>query len=69
MQCTYCGATRLIQTDAGYKCRNAECEGSKTLIQAGVVCEACDEPMEFKGLNSWGEPSYKCMACGTTVKL
>jgi hypothetical protein len=69
MQCTHCGNTRLIQTEGGYKCRNTNCEGFKTPMQPGVMCEDCNEPMEFKGLNSWGEPSYRCSACGVTVKL
>lgn len=69
MQCQYCGGTKLIKTEAGYRCRNGQCQGATQLMQAAVNCEDCGEEMEFKGLNSWGEPSYRCQSCGTTVKL
>jgi hypothetical protein len=68
MKCDYCQSTRVIQTGEGYRCRNPQCEGSKVEMKAGVLCD-CGEKMDFKGLNSYGEPSYKCTACGNTVKL
>lgn len=36
--------------------------------EEGVVCK-CGQKMVYKGMNSWGEPSYGCQACGATVKL
>ncbi|MBY0403785.1 MAG: hypothetical protein K2X66_07780 [Cyanobacteria bacterium] len=69
MKCDYCQSTKVIKTGDGYKCRDSQCEGSKLEMKAGVVCEQCGDKMEFRGLNSYGEPSYKCTSCGISVKL
>jgi hypothetical protein len=68
MKCNFCNATRLIKTEEGYRCMNPQCEGSKTVMSAGVLC-ACGEPMDYRGLDSYGTPSYKCVSCGVTQKL
>jgi transposase-like protein len=67
--CIYCGGTRVIKTSDGIKCRDAQCEGSKTVMQPTLVCDLCGEAMTYLGLNSWGEPNYKCQDCGATAKL
>jgi hypothetical protein len=67
--CTFCGNTRVLKTEDGIKCRNPQCEGSKTVMPLGVLCEDCEVPMAYVGLNSWGEPNYKCPECGVNVKL
>jgi hypothetical protein len=69
VSCLVCGGTRVIKTEAGIRCRDAACEGSKAVINPGVVCERCDEKMEYYGLNSWGEPNYRCPECGYSAKL
>jgi hypothetical protein len=67
--CTYCGSERVISTSDGYKCRTPSCAGAKTVMHAGVLCDGCQTPMDYKGLNAWGEPSYRCPQCGQSVKL
>ncbi len=69
MQCSFCGSERVIQTESGYRCRNAGCEGFKVTMQSAILCDDCQETMEYRGLNSWGEPSYKCTECGMIKKL
>jgi hypothetical protein len=67
--CTYCGSTRVIKSEAGIKCRDGSCEGSRTVMQPGIPCTQCGEKMEYRGLNSWGEPNYKCGDCGYVTTL
>jgi hypothetical protein len=67
--CTFCGGTRVIKTSDGIKCRDNQCEGSKTAMQPALQCDQCEEPMQYMGLNSWGEPNYKCPSCGVISKL
>lgn len=67
-RCSVCNGRTMLSPE-GAKCLNSQCEGSKAPQQKeGVLCR-CGEPMHYKGLNSWGEPNYACMACGSTAKL
>lgn len=68
MKCEYCQSERVIQTEGGYRCRNGACEGSKAVMKAGILCK-CGEPLDYRGLDSYGTPSYKCTSCGETLKL
>jgi len=67
--CMVCGGSRVIKTAEGIKCRDSACSGSKALQPVALSCEICDEPMTYQGLNSWGEPNYRCPQCGTLAKL
>ena len=67
--CTFCGGSRVIRTADGIKCRDGQCEGSRTVMQPALACDLCGEPVTYQGLNSWGEPNYKCQDCGNTIKL
>jgi hypothetical protein len=68
--CVHCGGKQLIPVgDGGYKCRVTSCIGFKTPMSPGVVCQDCGAPMDYRGLNSWGAPDYKCTACGLVVTL
>lgn len=69
MKCDFCGSTSVIKTSDGFRCRKPDCEGATQVMREGVPCKVCDEKMEYWGLNSWGEPSYKCDNCNTVVKL
>ncbi len=68
-KCPVCNG-RVVITATGTKCMNSSCEGAKEAQPEdnSVKCR-CGEPMHYKGLNSWGEPNYVCMACGSTTKL
>jgi formamidopyrimidine-DNA glycosylase len=47
----------------------SSCEGAKEVMQDGVPCEDCGEPMDYKDLDSYGRPKYFCQDCGITVTL
>lgn len=69
MKCDFCGSTRVIQTGEGFRCRNPQCEGAQKMMQPGVQCNECGEKMDYRGLDSYGTPSYKCTGCGVVTKL
>lgn len=66
-RCHVCNG-RTIKTETGHKCMNAQCEGADESKRQGIRCK-CGEPMEYGGLNSYGEPNYYCTSCGSKVKL
>jgi hypothetical protein len=73
-RCVVCNG-RTIKTETGRKCAVATCEGADEARQAGgeghqkqILCR-CGEEMAYRGLTSYGEPRYVCMACGATTKL
>jgi hypothetical protein len=67
-KCVLCSG-RMIKSVEGRRCMNSACEGSKIVVQEGLMCEDCDEAMSYTGLNSWGEPNYSCIHCGSIAKL
>ncbi len=67
-RCPVCSG-RLVMKPEGKLCMKSSCEGSKPRDQEeGVLCK-CGQPMNYKGMDSWGQPSYACSACGATTKL
>lgn len=73
MKCETCGARIIATADGGQRCMNPGCASHQAKSEAAnekeVMCKACDEPMIFKGLNTYGEPDYQCPTCGHHVKL
>lgn len=69
-RCSICNG-RVILAPEGPRCMNPRCEGAKGLQKdaEGVSCQKCGEQMHYRGMDSWGQPSYACSACGTNVKL
>jgi hypothetical protein len=67
--CPVCNG-RTIKASTGVRCMKSDCEGNAKLSELeGIMCEECLTEMDFKGLNSWGEPNYTCPACHCIVKL
>lgn len=68
-RCHLCNG-RIIHAPEGIRCMNPRCEGSKGIqaVGGGVTC-SCGEPMQYTGLNLYGEPNYSCPACGVKQKL
>jgi len=65
-RCAVCNG-RTIQVEDSYKCMNSDCEGSVMAEKPeGMVCRRCSEIMSYQGEDSWGQPNYTCIHCGTT---
>lgn len=68
-RCPVCNG-RTIQSDSGYRCMNSRCKGAaKTTPGEGLLCNNCNEPMQYTHSNAYGEMTYVCALCGQTNKL
>jgi tRNA(Ile2) C34 agmatinyltransferase TiaS len=68
-RCPVCNG-RTILAEAGYKCMNSSCEGSRLEPQAEQdepICR-CGEKMTYSGEDSWGMRNFLCIHCGATKR-
>jgi len=61
-QCALCNG-RLIQTQFGHRCMNNSCENSKAENKAGHLCLVCNESLQFRRNNAYGDRVYYCPEC------
>lgn len=66
-RCPVCQG-RTVRTEAGFRCLNSSCKGSKPGDTIDTLTCECGEQMEYGSLDSWGQPTYYCTNCGAKQK-